>query len=129
MDKALLEQLSPIQAIYISKSFCELMNTQSCDCDSIIVKSNNHFLHITYHPCDEDGYIVWKPLTCFNAEEYPYEVHLEDNLFIFDRINYTDNNLVEGICFSANDIYLFMFGSDDCLILTMSKLDLFGDKK
>ncbi len=129
MDNNLIESFSPIQAIYISKSFCEMMNSQSCDCDSIVIRSGDKFIVLNYRSYNDDGYIEWENLSSFDANAYPYEVDLGDNVFRFDRVSYSDEGFIEGIRFTANDVFLFIFGSEHNLILTMSKYDLFEDIK
>ncbi len=129
MDNNLIESFSPIQAIYISKSFFEMMNPQSCDCDSLVIRSGDKFILLNYCSHDDNGYIEWENLSSFDANAYPYEVDLGDNVFRFDRVNYSNEGFVEGVRFTANDVFLFIFGSEHNLILTMSKYDLFEDIK
>lgn len=129
MDNNLIENFSPIDAIYLSKSFCEMMNSQSCDCDSIVIKSSDKFILLNYFSRDDDGYIEWENLFSFDADAYPYEVNLSNNVFKFDRVSYSEEGFVEGVRFTANDVFLFIFGYKHNLILTMSKYDLFEDIK
>ncbi len=129
MDNDLIESFSPIQAIYISKSFCEMMNSQSCDCDSLVIRSGDKIILLNYYNHDDDGYIEWESISSFDANAYPYEVDLGDNAFRFDRVNYFKEGFVEGVRFTANDVFLFIFGSEHNLILTMSKYNLFEDIK
>ena len=76
MDNNLIENFSPIDAIYLSKSFCEIMNSQSCDCDSLIIKSEDKFIILHYYNRDDDGYIEWESISSFDVNTYPYEVDL-----------------------------------------------------
>lgn len=127
MNNKLIESFSPIQAIYLSESFCEMINSQSCDCDSIVIRSGDKFIILNYRTFNNEGYIERKPLLYFNANTYPYEVDLSDNVFKFDKISYSDEGFIEGIRFTATNVFLFILGSEHNLILTMSKYDLFED--
>jgi hypothetical protein len=129
MDNNLIENFSPIDAIYLSKSFCEMMTSQSCDCDSIVIKSGDKYILLNYFNRDDDGYIEWDNLPSFDTDTYPYEINLSNNVFKFDRVSYSENGFVEGVRFTADDVFLFIFGSEHNLILTMSKYDLFEDIK
>ena len=129
MDNKLIESFSPIQAVYLSKSFCEMMNSQSCDCDSLIIKSEDKFIILHYYNRDDDGYIEWESISSFDVNAYPYEVDLGNNVFRFDKVDYSKEGFVEGVRFTANNVFLFVFGSEHNLILTISKYDLFEDIK
>ena len=129
MDNNSIQIFSRADAVYLSASFCEMVNSQSCDCDSIVIRSGDNFVVLNYKNINNDGCIDWKSLPSFDKNEYPYEVNLSDNVFIFDKFSYTDKGLIDGIRFSANDAFLFIFGSEHNLILTISRLDLFEEIK
>lgn len=129
MDNNLIEIFSPIDAIYLSESFCEMMNSQSCDCDSLVIKCRNEFILLNYINRGDNGYIEWESLFPFDANAYPYEVKITDKIFKFDRVSYSEEGFVEGVRFSADGVFLFIFGSKHNLILTISKYDLFEDVK
>ena len=105
------------------------MTSQSCDCDSLVIRSGDKLILLNYYNHEDDGYIEWKSISSFDANSYPYEVELGDNVFGFDRVNYSKAGFVEGVRFSADGVFLFIFGSEHNLILTISKYDLFEDIK
>ena len=127
MEKDAGNVFSTIQAVYISKSFFERMTSQSCDCDSVIIQTEGKYILVNYVNHNGDGYIEWEETEHFEAQDFPYEVDLQSKIFSFDCISYSENGWIDGIRFSAADIYLFVFGSEHNLIVTMSKCDLFED--
>ena len=121
----LIKELGILQEIRLSASFCEKVNDQSCDCDSIILSGDQGTAYLTYRASGEDGCIEINPVTPYNELDYPYFVNLELREFQLDEICYYDDGSIEGIRFRADDTFLFIFGSEYNLILTMSKYDLF----
>ena len=80
MDKNLIEKFSPIDAIYLSKSFCEMMTSQSCDCDSIVIKSGDKYILLNYFNRDDDGYIEWDNLPSFDTDTYQIRLGLHEQI-------------------------------------------------
>ena len=122
---ALIRSLGILREVRLSASFCEQINDQSCDCDSIILSGDHETIYLTYHAAGEDGYIEIKPANTCNLLNHPLFVDLENKAFCFDEMCCHDDGSISGIRFRADDTFLFVFGSEYNLILTMSKYDLF----
>lgn len=122
---AYIKGLGILQEVRLSASFCEKVNDQSCDCDSIILSGDQGTAYLTYHTFDEDSYIEINSVKSYNDLDYPFFVDLENRKFRFDEMCFYDDGSVEGIRFCADDTFLFVFASEYSLILTMSKYDLF----
>lgn len=122
---ALIKGLGILREVRLSASFCEQVNDQSCDCDSIILSGEHGAVYLTYHTFGEDGYIETQPANICNTLDYPFWVNLENREFQFDEMCLHGDGSIEGIRFRADDTFLFVFGSEYNLILTMSKYDLF----
>lgn len=127
MEKDAGNVFSTIQAVYISKSFFERVTSQSCDCDSMIIQTEGEYVLVNYVNHNGDGYIEWAETPYFETQDYPYEVDLQSKTFSFDRVSCSEDGWIDGMRFSADDVYLFIFGSEHNLIVTMSKYDLFED--
>ena len=121
----IIKGLGILREIRLSASFCEKVNDQSCDCDSIILSGDQGTAYLTYRSLGENGCIEINPVTPYNELDYPCFVNLEHREFLFDEICYHDNGSVEGIRFRSDDTFLFIFGSEYNLILTISQYDLF----
>ena len=119
--------LGVIDKIYISDSFFDMVNEQSCDCDEVIIQSGDDCIKLTCQAVGEDGEIVLKKCMSFEKNEYSYEVDLKGQSFRFDKFSYLENGMIDGIRFSTEEVFLFVFALENHLVITMSKLDLFGD--
>lgn len=126
-NKQLSSMISSIDAIYISNSFFEMMNEQSCDCDEIVIKCGDKCILLTSEAVGENGRIVFNEAASFDETRYPYEIKLEGVQFVFDKSRYLENGMIEGVRFVADGVFLFIFASEHNLILTMSKYDLFDE--
>ena len=122
---SLFKSLGILREVRLSASFCDQINDQSCDCDSVILSGDHETIYPTYHASGEDGYIEIKPANTCNLLNYPLLLDLEGKVFCFDEMCYHDDGSIWGIRFRADDTFLFIFGSEYNLILTMSKYDLF----
>ncbi len=123
----IINLLGVIDKIYISDSFLAMMNDQSCDCDEIVIKSGGFYFRLASQAVGEDGRIVFQECIAFKKDEYPYEVDLKGQSFRFDKFSYLEDGMIDGIRFSSEEIFLFVFSLENNLVITMSKLDLLGD--
>ena len=122
--KSLLEK---IDRVHISNTFFAMMNDQSCDCEEIIIKSNDNYVRIRSEAIGEDGHIVFDQCLSIKENDYPYEVCLEGSIFRFDKFSHLENGMIEGIRFVADGVFLFIFALKNNLVVTMSKYDLFEE--
>ncbi len=122
---SLLRKISKIDALYISKRFLERINEQSCDCDEIVIECDGAHVLLTSEAVGEDGRILFKEDISFDKAQYPYEVELENQRFVFDKFCHLENGMIDGIRFAADGVFLFIFALEHNLVLTMSKYDLF----
>ena len=123
----IINVLDKIDKIYISNSFLAMMNDQSCDCDEVIIKSGDNYIKLTSQAVGEDGKIIFEECMSFKKNEYPYEVDLKGQRFRFDKFSYLENGMIDGIRFTGDEAFMFVFALENNLVLTMSKLDLFGE--
>ena len=121
----IIKDLGILREIRLSASFCEKINDQSCDCDGIILTGDQRAAYLTYSSLGEDGCVEINPVRSYIDLDYPFFVNLEHREFLLDEMCYHDDGSVEGIRFRSNDTFLFIFGSEYNLILTISKYDLF----
>ena len=121
----IIKGLGILREIRLSASFCEKVNDQSCDCDGIILTDDQGAAYLTYRSLGEDGCVEINPVRSYIDLDYPFFVNLEHREFQLDEICYYDDGSIEGIRFRSDDTFLFVFGSEYNLILTISKYDLF----
>ena len=126
-DTSIKSIIGKVDNIFISNAFFAMMNDQSCDCDEIIIKSNGNYIRLISEVVGEDGYIVLKCETSHDNNKYTYEVDLNGLIFTFDKCIYLTNGVIEGLRFTSDGVFLFIFASEHNLVLTMSKLDLFEE--
>lgn len=119
--------LNRIDSLLISDKFFSKMTEQSCDCDEIIVKSGEKYVKLTSKPLGEDACIAFEEVGPAEADNYPYAADLDRIDFFFDKTVGLDCGKIEGVRFSADGVFLFIFASEHNLILTMSKYDLFEE--
>lgn len=119
--------IAKIDAIYISDSFFEMINAQSCDCDELIIKRGDKYVRLISEAVGKDGRVVFDVVSSVDEVQYPYEVRLDKAQFVFDKFSHLENGAIDGIRFVSDGVFLFVFALEHNLVLTMSKYDLFDE--
>ena len=121
-----IQNVGKIDSVYISESFFEMMNEQSCDCDEVVLGCNGKHFALTNHTL-ADIYSIDIRSIEFDKEHYPFQVDLSKGVLRFDKTLANDNGTIEGIRFKIDDDFLFVFALEHNLVLTKSKYDLFEE--
>ena len=121
------KNLQNIKFLFIAQEDFWQVNSQSCDCLEVIVDTGEKLISVAHNEYMEDGCIEFDEISSFNKEAYKYQVNLSNGTFKLDKIKYYENNFVEAIRYKCEDAFLFVFASEDNLIITMSKYDLFEE--
>ena len=121
-----IQNIGEIDSVYISESFFEVMNEQSCDCDEIVLRCNGKHFALTNHASADIYSIDIRPIE-FDKERYPFQVDLPKGVLRFDKTLANDNGTIEGIRFKTDDDFLFVFSLEHNLVLTKSKYDVFEE--
>ena len=123
----MLNKFDKIDGFFISNAYFAMMTDQSCDCEKIIIKSNDNCVIITSEAVGEDGHIVFSHCSLDEVNSYPYEVCFEGYNFRFDKFSCLKNGMIEGMRFASDGVFLFIFALENNLVVTMSKYDLFEE--
>lgn len=121
------KNLQNIKFLFIAQEGFWQVNSQSCDCLELIVDTGEKLISVEHNEYMEDGCIEFDEISSFNKEAYKYQVNLSNGTFKLDKIKYYENDFVEAIRYKCEDAFLFVFASEDNLIITMSKYDLFEE--
>ena len=119
--------LSEAEAIYISDSFLDIVNEQSCDCDKLVIQCGDKYTLLSYESVADDGHIIFEEITALPKVGYSYEVQLADKPFVLDQFHHLENGMIDGIRYENRNTFLFVFALEHNLVLTMSKYDLFEE--
>ncbi|MBR3741900.1 MAG: hypothetical protein IKN04_15845 [Clostridia bacterium] len=111
------------------------LNFQSCDCNEVILCSDQAFLlakHEKIECFDEDdgpGRISLYTIENYQPDYFDWKDTPPPNEIIrLKKIHYDDNGLLKEIKFLYADRYLYIFSSDENLIVTKSRNELFDDE-
>ena len=121
-----IQNVGEIDSVYISESFFQMMNEQSCDCDEIVLGCKGKYFALTNHASADIYYIDIRSIE-FDKEHYPFQVDLPKGVLRFDKTLANDNGTIEGIRFKTDEDFLFVFSLEHNLVLTKSKYDLFEE--
>ena len=121
------KQLENIKELYIYEDGFWHINEQSCDCIKAIIDTGEKLISVQHNEYMEDGCIEFDEVFSFNKEAYKYKVNLTGYTFKLDGINYYENGFVRAIKYKCDDVFLFIIASEDNLIMTISKYDLFEE--
>ena len=121
------KNLKNIKCLYIEQEDFWQVNSQSCDCLKVIVDTGEKLISFEHNEYMEDGCIEFDEVSSFNKEAYKYQVDLSDYTFKLDKIKYYEDGFVEAIRYKCEEVFFFIFASEDNLIITMSKYDLFEE--
>ena len=121
-----IQNVGKIDSVYISESFFQMMNEQSCDCDEIVLGCNGKHFALTNHASADTYSIDIRPIE-FDKESYLFQVDLPNGGLRFDKTLANDNGTIEGIRFKTDDDFWFVFSLEYNLVLTKSKYDLFEE--
>jgi len=123
----MLDSNMRIKALYISDKYCEQLSAQSCDCDKLLIETDDSSYVITHQRKEDDGYIEIKSAGELNLSEFTYAVELGSQEYELDKIKYLDNRRVDGIRFRSKKSFLFIFALEDNLTVTLTTYDLFEE--
>lgn len=116
------KHLSNIKQIYVNgENFCKL-NDHTCVCSCVVIDTGE-LLILIEHGWDS-GYVHFSEISEFDAEYFKHNADSEE-LFKLDKIKYYDNRFVEAIRYKGDDSFLYIFGTENYLLITKSKDDLF----
>lgn len=121
------KHLGNIKFLYISQEDFWRVNNQSCNCLEVIIDTGEKLISVDHNEYMDYGCIEFDELSSFNRETYKYQLNLSKNTFKLDEIKYYENGFVEAIRYKCDDVFLFLFASEDNLIITISKYDLLGE--
>ena len=116
-----------LDELYISDKFFDMVTAQSCDCEEFLIKSGELSCLLSHRTKDGEGYIEIKRVDDFNDNDFAYIVEFGDKPFKFDKILTLDNGCIDGISFSSEKSFLFIFALEYNLVLTRSNCDLFDE--
>ena len=101
------------------------VNSQSCDCDSALIKMKDCDALI-YLEC-EDGVLVLKEVQSFDLDTFNLKhTPPEDTHISFVSAQFNEKG-IEGLKFKYGDRYIFFFAEEDWLIITISRCDIFEE--
>jgi hypothetical protein len=101
-----------------------LVNDQSCDSNSAILKMNGKMVFVTHN----DETISLEEISSYNPELYCHVIKpSKGERIVFRKVLYNDSGVVEGLEFGWGTRYLFIFASEHNLIITKSVVDLHGN--
>ena len=109
----------------IAKDDAYQFNQQSCDCQEVIIAMQDQIFVATHESNGELGAIGLDRINGFNGDRYSLRITPPaDGSFSFVKVLYHDNGAVDCIKYHYGDRYLFIFSSEDNLIVTKSLPDL-----
>ena len=118
-----------IREILISKNDLWRINEQSCDCQSVLIRTAHERIRVTYQAnssCESEA-LVFTMASEQDEADFAYRVELDGEPAYLEKIAFTEEGSIEGLKFRMENGFLFLFASTHNLIVTRSIFDLIDD--
>ena len=116
-----------IHALYVSDRYCERLTEQSCDASEILIRSDDGYRLLSHRLVGGEGCVEMERADGVELRNFPYALVWEGAPFSLDRMKRSENGRVDGIRFVSGGVCLFVFASEDHLVLTQTVYDLFEE--
>jgi hypothetical protein len=100
------------------------VNAQSCDANAALLKINGKIVYIV-HDGDTIGF---DEISEYNPDFYCHVIKpSQGKSIVFRKVLRNEDGVIEGLEFGWGERYLFIFASEDNIIITKSIINLYND--